>query len=341
MSPIKAAASAKNMRFGTAFFTGDTYLDNAYLGLMQEHCNVAVSENEHKWGDIRRNPPPEYRWQNGDTLVLWAQQNMIDYRFHVLLWEVEERYPDWFASYNWGTNEAAEAERLLTDHIETVARRSPSDFYSWDVVNEAVDNTSGAYRETPFSRRLGGMENVVELAFRTARAELPTAQLVYNDFMSWNSWSENHRTGVLRLLENMLAKGVPIDALGLQSHVWGPRSGGEEATWRAFLKEVTDMGLELTITELDIEDQQLSADIETRDQEIADTTKAYLEACFEFDQLRDVLCWGLVHRYSWLQTFQQRADGLQKRGLPFADDYRPTLMAEAILETFEGATARS
>lgn len=100
--PIGAAAAAKNMRFGTAVNVSNTFLDNGYTGLMQEHCNVAVSENEHKWTDIRRNPPPDFQFQNGDTLVSWAQTNNIEYRFHVLLWEVEARYPGWFSTYNWG-----------------------------------------------------------------------------------------------------------------------------------------------------------------------------------------------------------------------------------------------
>lgn len=340
LSSIKDAAAAKNMRFGSAIYVRDSFLSNDYLDLMREHCNMLVAENSHKWTGIRPSAD-QFSWVDGDAILDFAQAEGMDARFHTLLWEDAQRYPSWFANYDWSSDEAAEAERLLIEHITTVARRHADVFFSWDVVNEAVDPGTGDYRISPFSERLG-MEAVLDIAFETARAELPNTQLVYNDFMSWGTGSA-HRDGVLRLLEGMLSRGTPIDALGLQSHVYGGNSGGlanDEAAWRRFLDEVTGMGLGLVITEFDVDDRDLAPDIATRDRQVADATRVYLDICFDYSQLTDVMCWGLVHRFSWLQDFQQRADGLPKRPTPFDDDFEPTLMAEEILAAFDRAAAR-
>nr|WP_281373769.1 endo-1,4-beta-xylanase [Parvularcula dongshanensis] len=341
LTPLKEAASARNMRFGTAISTGGTLDDAGYRDLVRPHCNVLVAENEMKWQALR---PSEDRFDftDADALVNFARNEEIDFRFHTLLWEVEERYPAWLRTYDFGAAPAAEAERLLTGHIARVASTYRDNMTGWDVVNEAVDPATGGYRTSPFSQAFGGMEAVLDTAFRAAREALPDAPLVYNDFMSWGS-DGTHRDGVLRLLEGLLNRGTPIDALGLQSHLWGGNEAGDfadEAGWRTFLDEVTGMGLGLVVTELDVNDRDLPADLAVRDARIAEVTRRYLDLTMSYEGLRDVVVWGLVHRYSWLQYFQARADGLQKRGTPFDDDYEPTLMAEAIAEAFEATSVR-
>src|SRR3546814_19067613 len=102
---------------------------------------------------------------------------------------------------------------------------------------------------------MGGAQQSVDLAFHAARAQAPEAELVYNDFMSWGAGSATHRAGVLRLLEGFRARGVPVDTLGIQSHLVtsGPDIGATVARqagdWRAFLDAVVAMGYRLIITE--------------------------------------------------------------------------------------------
>ncbi len=99
------------------------------------------------------------------------------------------------------------------------ARSVGSKIRSYDVVNEAVDPADGHLYETALSKAIGGAEPTLDLAFHTARAAAPGAQLVYNDYMSWEPHNEAHRAGVLRLLEGFRRRGVPVDALGVQSHL--------------------------------------------------------------------------------------------------------------------------
>jgi hypothetical protein len=166
---------------------------------------------------------------------------------------------------------------MIRDHVATICRRYGTRIHSYDVVNEAVHNQTGELRETAFSRAFGGAEPVLDLAFRTAREAAPQAQLVYNDYMSWEPWSANHRAGVLRLLEGFRARSIPVDALGVRpisatANIDSGSGFGErqEQEWRHFLDAVVGMGYDLVITELDVHDKGLPADIAERDRAVAE-----------------------------------------------------------------------
>jgi GH35 family endo-1,4-beta-xylanase len=93
----------------------------------------------------------------------------------------------------------AGAEALLREHIELTCKAFEKRIVSWDVVNEAVDNLTGNMRETALSKAMGSPDQVLEFAFHAARAVLPDTELVYNDYMGWESDNAPHRDGVLRL----------------------------------------------------------------------------------------------------------------------------------------------
>jgi endo-1,4-beta-xylanase len=214
---------------------------------------------------------------------------------------------------------------------------------SWDVVNETVDNVTGEMRQTVLSAPLG--ERAVDIAFQTARQVDPHAQLVYNDYMGWEPWSAKHRAGVLRLLERFRKDGVPVDALGLQSHIStfapGDRSGADRARdWRAFLDEVTGMGYALLVTEFDVQDKRSPGDVGTRDAAVAAVAKDYLDLTLSYAAVQQVVTWGLVDRYSWLRSEARRADGLEPRGLPYDDDDQPTPLRRALSDALAAAPAR-
>jgi endo-1,4-beta-xylanase len=60
-----------------------------------------------------------------------------------------------------------------------------------------------------------------------------------------------------------------------------------------------------------------------------------------YRQLRYVMAWGLVDKYSWLRDRLPRADGLPKRPLPYDDDYKPKPLRAAIADAFRAAPARA
>jgi endo-1,4-beta-xylanase len=165
--------------------------------------------------------------------------------------------------------------------------------------------------------------------------------------MTWERWSATHRAGVLRALENWKSRGVPIDALGLQSHIGANNNvrtsdfdTRQEQEWRHFLDAVTAMGYQLLVTEFDVNDNGLGPDIPTRDRAVADYAKAYLDLTLSYTQVKDVLCWGIVDNLSWLQGFAPRADHLENRCTPWDDNYQAKPLYEAMAAAFRGAPQR-
>jgi endo-1,4-beta-xylanase len=186
--------------------------------------------------------------------------------------------------------------------------------------------------------------------FHTAREAAPHAQLVYNDYMSWERTGddERHMAGVLKLFEGFRKRGTPVDALGVQSHIrlMKPLPVAElvresEAPWRRFIDEIVGMGYKLLITEFDVNDHAAPKDIRIRDQMVADYGRAYLDLMLSYPQLHDVLAWGMTDRFSWLNGFDPRADKSLKRGTPYDANYRPKPLREAMAAAFSSTSRHS
>jgi len=155
--------------------------------------------------------------------------------------------------------------------------------------------------------------------------------------MSWEPGNEAHRAGVLRLLEGFRKRGVPVDALGVQSHIEpvsdapaGVLAARQEKPWRTFLDAVTGMGYQLLITEFDVADQHLPSDLAVRQRQVADYAGVYLDVMFAYPQLRDVLFWGMCDKYSWLNGFKPRKDGNKPSVTAYDGDFRPTPLRDMV-----------
>jgi endo-1,4-beta-xylanase len=342
---LNTLAARKGRRFGSAIGgrRGGSIDNPDYAAIVAGESGVIVPENELKW-QWTRPGPDKFDFTRMDAIVAWAQANKLAVRGHTLFWDRPERFPKWLVGYDFGANSSREAERLLTTHIRTVTDRYRGVIQSYDVINEAVDERTGAPRVNNVTQALGSPEALVDLAFHSARDRLPQAQLVYNDFMSWEPGSRGHCAGVLRLLEGFRKRGTPVDALGIQSHIEmfsiDPASGVGpylETEWRRFLDEVVGMGYKLLITEFDVKDKALPGDIARRDERIADFVRRYFDVMLDYDQLGDILAWGMVDKFSWLQGFAPRADKLEVRGTAYGDDYRPKPMRAALAQAFASA----
>lgn len=343
---LNALARRSGRRFGSTIGSRNrSFRDPHYVDLITSECGLIVPENELKW-QWTRPTPTSFNFAGADMIVDFAEEEGLAIRGHTLLWHHPNWFPAWVASYDFGANPRAEAERMIRAHVATICTRYGRRIYGYDVVNEAVDNHSGAMRETAFSRAMGSAEAVLDLAFHTARETAPHAQLVYNDYMSWEPGNENHRAGVLRCLEGFRRRGTPVDALGVQSHIGSGNNPGDgpdfgphdEAAWRSFLDQVTAMGYALLITEFDVHDRGLPADIVARDNAVAEHARAYLDLMLTYRQLGDILAWGMTDKYSWLQGRTPRADGLPKRPCPYDADFRPKPLRGAIAAALRGAT---
>jgi endo-1,4-beta-xylanase len=350
---LDSLARRSGRRFGSAVAWGTPGADRgsfsnpAYAAILERECSLLVPENELKWQTIRREPG-KYDFERFDAIVAYAVSRGFGMRGHTLFWTPTQWYPEWLKTYKFGAQPGTAAATMLTDHVRTVAQRYGTKIYSYDVINEAVDPETGRIRDTVVTRAMGG-EAFLDHMFHTAKAAAPHAQLVYNDYMSWERGTEDetHITGVLKLLEGFRKRGTPVHALGIQSHIRiledkpiAQIVRQSEGPWRKFVDEVVSMGYDLEITEFDVNDRKAPDDIGVRDRMVADYTRAYFDIMLSYPQLRDIMAWGMVDKYSWLTGFDPRADKSIKRGTPYDQNFRAKPMRDAIAAAFAGATTQ-
>ncbi len=114
-----------------------------------------------------------------------------------------------------------------------------------------------ASRKSPWLDMVG--DDYIEIAFRAAREADPAALLTYNEYGIEldNYESDNKRQQVLLLLRRLKARNVPIDALGIQSHLPAEALNGQTPGYIGlahFILQVREMGLQVFITEMDVSD---------------------------------------------------------------------------------------
>ncbi|HZQ44051.1 MAG TPA: endo-1,4-beta-xylanase [Acidobacteriaceae bacterium] len=305
--------------------------DGAYTALVRQQCSILVAESEMKFGPLRPTPTTFF-FDNADYIVNFAEQNHMLMRGHNFLWH--RQLPSWFATYVTPQN----AEQVLVNHINTVAGRYKGRIHSWDVVNEAIqvsDNLPGGLRNSPWQKVLPGY---IDIAFRTARRADPHALLTYNDYgiEAEDEASTKKRAAVLALVRGMQQRNVPIDAVGIQSHLTAGPNRVYGPALAKFMADVQSLGLKIMLTEMDVNDRDLPADIPTRDKAVADLYASYLLTTLANPAVAALLTWGITDKYTWLNHEGARKDGLPERCLPFDPDLKPTPAFFAELNALQG-----
>jgi endo-1,4-beta-xylanase len=337
---LKAHASARGLLAGCAVNAKLFRDDETFRNLLAEQYNILVPENCLKWG-ILRPTADTYNFADADSLVDFAQAHGIKMRGHNFVWH--ESLPKWFADSVNKDN----AQKFLVDHIHTVGGRYKGKIHSWDVVNEAIwvpdGRPDGLRSSSPWFQILG--PGYIDLAFRTARETDPQALLTYNDYGIEYDSDENgkKRAAVLALLHRMKKDNVPLDALGIQSHLHAVNKNGFSKGIRELLDGAKALGLQVFITELDVNDDAVATDdTSERDKTVAEVYRSYLTAALDGPEVKAVLTWGVTDKNTWLngpKYRKQHPDRLQ-RPLPFDPDYAPTPAFFAMRESFDKAKKR-
>jgi endo-1,4-beta-xylanase len=337
---LKAHAAARGLLTGCAVNARLFREDENFRNLLAEQYNIVVPENCLKWGTLRPTADT-YNFTDADSLVDFAQAHNMKVRGHNFVWH--EALPGWFA----GTVNKDNAQKFLVDHIHTVGGRFKGKIHSWDVVNEAIwiadGRPDGLRSSSPWFQMLG--PGYLDLAFRTAREADPKALLTYNDYGIEYDNDEHgkKRTAVLALLRRMKKDNVPLDALGIQSHLHAVSKDGFSNGVRELLDGAKGLGLQVFVTELDVNDDAVATDdMAERDKIVAGIYRDYLTAALDGPEVKAVLTWGASDKNTWLngpKYRKQHPDRLQ-RPLPFDPDYAPAPVFFAMRESFDKAKQR-
>lgn len=336
-SSLKSAARAAGVLYGAAMEAENLDRDPDFAALVRRQCAGLIPENAMKW-DALRPAPGAFDFARADRLAALATAQRAYVHGHCLIWH--EALPDWAED----ALAQGDGQTLLVHHINTVVGRYAGRVRSWDVVNEAVernDHRPDGLRVSPWLKALG--PGYLDRAFHLAHAADPSARLALADYgLEYDGvpWMVEKRGTMLDLLHGLCARGVPIHALALQGHLEGDRAPSFGAGLRRFLADVASLGLEIYITELDVNDQRVPGSPAQRDRIVADNYRAFLDVVLDEPAVRMVNTWGLSDRYTSRRTMFPRADGAEVRPLPFDADLAPKLAAQAIAEAFAARAKR-
>jgi endo-1,4-beta-xylanase len=234
-------------------------------------------------------------------------------RGHTLVWH--RLQSDWMAALPSG-RPALEA---MQRHVDGVVRALRGLVHQWDVVNEPLDERSAdpdRLRSSRWHHLLG--RDYIAHALVAARQADPRAALGINEngLDADDARGRERRRAMLALLTRLRTEGHAPDYLGIQAHL-DPGQRYSAGGVGAFILAVRDLGIDVHVTELDVSDVRLPADVRARDRAVSDVYDRYLRVVTGSRQVASICSWGLFDDTSWLQQEYPRSDGLPQRPLPF------------------------
>ena len=257
--------------------------DSGYAEAVGRLYDTVTPENELKWDAVH----PErdsYDFDAAERIVDFARRHDQRVRGHTLVWH--NQLPGWLAAEKF---DRAELIDVLREHIQRVVGHFRGRIAEWDVVNEAVDD-AGGLRHDIWEDTIGPA--YIPMAFRFAHEADPQARLVYNDYGAEGRGQK--ADDVFRLVKALKDRDVPIDAVGLQTHVdTKPIPGFVEN-----LKRFAALGVDIELTEVDVrlpDDHGAPA--------LDEQARAYrriVEGCRAVAACHTIVFWGLDDADSWV-----------------------------------------
>jgi endo-1,4-beta-xylanase len=246
--PLKAAARRLDCQIGVAA-DPSMLTDPVKAKIVTENFNL-LTAGGMKWDALR--PTAEtYSFAEADRYVQFAEAHGMKVHGHNLCWNAPISYPAWFKT----TLDKSNAREFLTSHIRTVLTHYKGRVDSWDVVNEPVVpwNVPGGLYPGIWLDLLG--PEYIDIAFHAAAAADPKALLVLNihHVEQGSAGDELNRGRALTLLRTLRSRGVPVQAVGIESHLDASQPEAGPAL-RRFIEEIRALNLQVLITELDVQE---------------------------------------------------------------------------------------
>ena len=327
---LAEAGEAAGLLYG-ASISEEAFADPDYFALYDRETRILTTDVALKF-DWLRPSPDRFEFERADAIVAAAAKSGKLVRGHTLIWN--DNAPEWLKRLP-----AREVERVFDRHIEVVVTRYAGKLHSWDVVNEPfwpMDGEQGGWRNGPWFAAMG--PSYVERAFRRTAAIDKTAKLTLNEAQCEgdHDWGRAIRPPLARLVDDLLARDVPLHAVGFQSHLqpqW-PADYAQFASWAAGFGA---KGLEIYLTEFDVNDQSFPDDLAARKAAVAQTGAKFLGAILKTRAVKMLVNWQLSDRYSWYRELWRRRAPASRRKpspLPFDDRLEPNPLHAAMIGSF-------
>lgn len=329
---LRQAAENAHILVGTAV-RPSLFSEAAYSATLGREFNMVEPEDAMKWWVVRRSPD-DFDFREGDEIVAFAEAHGMKVRGHCLVWDHDN--PEWLVQRHFAPDRMSQ---LLQQHIDRVMQHYAGHVFAWDVVNEALDE-SGEFKDSPWYNQPGiGFAGkgpaYIEQAFRWAHSADPSALLFYNE--NGAEGLNRKSDAVYAMVKGFRRRGVPIDGVGLQMHISGVDFDTSQIAPN--IKRLTELGLQVHITELDISLPVDSSGSFSRDnlERQAEICRGVVRACMQSSGCTAIQTWGFTDKYSWVGSHSHRTRG---GALPFDNLYRPKPAYDAMIGEIERRASR-
>jgi len=242
-----ADVNSKKIKIGSTVAFGRIFTDEQYRKIALEQFSMITPENSMKPSFIH--PQPDiYIFEEADSLVGIALDNKMVVHGHTLIYD--KSTPDWMKK-----NAKEQRQKIMISHIKNVVGHFKGKITEWDVVNEPFSEKNDLYQNggtglesNLWFEEMG--EEYIDIAFKTAHEADPSAKLYLNDFGSERNGQ--HWDALLSLVKRLIQRGVPIDGVGFEAHIYGDGDYINPDQLKKHMEILDKLGLLTRISEIDV-----------------------------------------------------------------------------------------
>jgi len=304
---VKLTLRDHDFKFGANIFMLDEFecdeKNALYRDTFADVFNIATVP--FYWADLEpikgqprfsKDSPKIYRRPAPDLCVEYCKEKRITPKAHCL------NYDTW--SPLWLDNDTDTVKYYLEKRMAECAERYRTTIPGWEVTNELFCGHYSIFEQNRHATNFFWDRDVVEWSFETARKYFPNNELIINEAAhAWTGLFEHRRGKYYMQIERALLKGAPVDAVGLQYHMFTRKENEVNYTKLFYDPEhlynvmdtYADFGLPMQVTEVTIpcytadeEDEQLQADI----------LEYLMKIWFSHPNMEAVVYWNLVDGYA-------------------------------------------
>ncbi|MBT8228479.1 MAG: endo-1,4-beta-xylanase [Dactylosporangium sp.] len=306
---IGEAATAETLRAAAAqadLFFGVAASPARLSSIVGREFGQLTAENDMKPATIAGPGGTVQNTGNADTLVNYAQTNNMTVRGHTMVW------------YSQAGSLSGASQSTLNTYIQNVLLKWGNKISHWDVVNEALDDNNTGQRRNQWPHTLDRDANgdgdyfdpsdtdYIRDSFRQARQVVEqsglTTKLCINDYdiegLTVKGGARNKKSDAMYDIVKMYSQEPYkyIDCVGLQSHFNDNPNSIITDDLQANIQRFADLGVEVQLTELDIDDDLSNNDI---GQGQADNYRKVVRACLNVAKCTGITVWGISDSESW------------------------------------------
>lgn len=279
-----ANTNFRKIKIGSAVALSPLVTDEQYKNLALSQFGIITPENSFKPQFIH---PAQgvYDFAESDQLVDIALNNSMYVHGHFLV--NDKSIPIWMTD-----SLKEERQKIMVDHIKNVVGHFKGKVAEWDVVNEAFSKKNALYRNwgsglepNIWFEAMG--EEYIDIAFKAAHEADPYAKLYLNDYgveRDGQRWD-----ALLRLVERLKQRGVPIDGVGFEAHVYSDGDYMDAKQLKGHMDILAGLGLSVRISEIDV----------TGDDPVEQVNQyvTALDVCLKAPNCTSYTTWGITDLY--------------------------------------------